>query len=227
MNTVESLTKEQIRQLTSDEFKNRIQQLHDEFSRINSEHLVPLALAIKLMRENCLHRNSEDRVTARFCHDCGEYYKVDTSFSPEVERWFSEQNKITHTKENRPQSLYSLPLAGHMFNNLHHRGIETIPQLLALDPCDRVFINHDGLRVYATVSLIDLEYTETDGPFLSKEKFADFMRNLNGYILLAKFQAKGKLSLTFRKWFNSCIEGRVYNADNRKRRMSVQPFPLD
>ncbi len=79
-----SMTSEQIKKMDSAAFQGRLAELNAEFSRINQQLLVPLAKEIGLMKANCLHRNSEPRPYARWCNDCGEYYKVDTSFSPGI-----------------------------------------------------------------------------------------------------------------------------------------------
>jgi len=90
---MENLTAKDIKSLTPEKFKERLAGLNSEFSRLNKELLVPLALEIKKMRENCRHVNSEQLPYVRICHDCGEYYKIDTSFSPETEKLFAEQSR--------------------------------------------------------------------------------------------------------------------------------------
>lgn len=84
MNDFPVLSKDQIRALSSDEFRKRLKGLEDEFSRISRETVTPLAVAIKQMKDNCPHTNSEPRPHAKFCLDCDEYHSVDTSFSPEL-----------------------------------------------------------------------------------------------------------------------------------------------
>jgi hypothetical protein len=84
MNNFPALSKDQIRALSSDEFRKRLKGLEDEFSRISREIVTPLAVAIKQTKEGCPHTNNETRPCARFCFDCGEYYNVDTSFSPRL-----------------------------------------------------------------------------------------------------------------------------------------------
>ncbi len=91
---MEKLTSAEIKELDSATFKARLKRLDVEFSRINLELLTPLAVEISKMKANCHHRNSEARPHARFCNDCGEYYAIKTAFSPEVEAWFLEQNKL-------------------------------------------------------------------------------------------------------------------------------------
>ena len=123
-------------------------------------------------------------------------------------------------------SIYALPLLGNMLSILTSKA-KTIPELLALDPEGEIFWYCKGTRVYATVALVELGYTEKDGPFLSKQSFARFMRKSSAYRFVVKLAERGKLSSTFKRWFNESIEGHVYNADNRpNRKFTVKPFKL-
>ncbi|MEN9614490.1 MAG: hypothetical protein RLZZ347_797 [Candidatus Parcubacteria bacterium] len=77
---METLSSGQISLLSATAFKERLNKLSAEFSAIN-QSLIPIAKEIENMKKGCLHRNSESRPYARWCHDCGEYYAIDTSFS--------------------------------------------------------------------------------------------------------------------------------------------------
>lgn len=77
------LTPQQIRQMGPEAFKKHLAKLEERFSEINRS-LTPIAKEIASMKAHCPHHNSEPRPHARFCTDCGEYYKIDTSFSPGI-----------------------------------------------------------------------------------------------------------------------------------------------
>lgn len=135
--------------------------------------------------------------------------------------------EITSLKPTGAPSIYGLPLLGNMLSLLSQR-IKTIPELLQLDPDDRIFRGNEGTRVYATAALIELGYSEKDGIFLSKEKWANFMRNLKAYRFVDKLDKNDKLSNVFKRWFNEAISGRLYNQDRRSNRtLTVQRFKLE
>src|SRR5437867_430562 len=98
---------ETIRQYRPETFRGRLQELNKEFARLNEKLMTPLAREIKKMRENCKHVNSEARPHARFCNDCSEYYAVDTSFSLEVEQWFTELNR--RENDRSPMVIAKVP----------------------------------------------------------------------------------------------------------------------
>lgn len=70
-----------IRQLAPPVFKARLAELQGIFEGISRDQLA-VAKLIQIMKSSCPHGNSESRPHARYCNDCGEYYAVNTSFSP-------------------------------------------------------------------------------------------------------------------------------------------------
>ena len=106
-------------------------------------------------------------------------------------------------------------------------GIKTVGQLLNLDPDGEWSPGRERSRVCATVALVDLDYTEKDGQFLSVASFAEFIQRGKPFRTLLEMDKKGELSNKFKVWFNQTIEGRLYTEKgSAPRKFLVKPFEV-
>ena len=126
------------------------------------------------------------------------------------------------------RTIYKIPrIPSVLINQLNfHTGVISIEELLELNPEHSFFNGKPGWRILLTTGLIDLGYDETRGAFLSMESWAIFIRDLRAYRFLITLDGRGQLSDKFKSWFNRAIKGYQYNQDNRKRTLTVKPFPV-
>ncbi len=96
--------KKSVLEMDSLKFQTRLGELNERFEKLFHEATL-VAQEIQVMKDTCSHGNAVvPGPHSKFCLDCREVVAVRTSFSPEVEQWFTEQNRLA--MERNPMVIH-------------------------------------------------------------------------------------------------------------------------
>jgi hypothetical protein len=131
-------------------------------------------------------------------------------------------------KQNMSTPIDELGISGNLRNILLRKKYKTVGDILSKSFDDVLDWNYGGSKMHLVVKLVDLGFTVTDGPLLNQFYFAEKIRHMQMFRTLLGMDKRGLLSKKFKVWFNTAIEGKVYNSDNRPtRKYKIVPFKIE